>query len=130
MFTLECMPKDTDLFFTIIDERNSALKSFITCQEHEYYTSIVCNVGFQNKIPTFRQTDIRDCVNSFSNLSKYLVYRITTKNPFFVMSQVAWLSEDLGLFITHGTDFVKDAPFNWKEQYYRSLTKLLLDATG
>lgn len=130
MFILECMPQDADLFFDIIDGRNSALKSYFTRQEQKYNSTIVCAIGHQNKVPTFRQIDIKDCVHKFSKLSKCLVYRVISQNSFFIMSQMTWLSEDLALFATHGESFVKDVQFKWEEQHLRSKAKLLLTITG
>lgn len=130
MFTLECMPKDADLFFTILDERNSALKSYFIRQEYEYNTVITCSLGAQNELLTFREIDIKDCVDLFSKLSNYLVYRVTTQNPSLMMSKIAWLSEDLGLFASYGADFVEGIPFTWEEQHVRSKARLLLNITG
>jgi len=130
MFTLECMPQDADLFFEILNQRNHTLNSMFIHTECKYNSIIECTLPTHDRLLTFRHIDIKDCVSTFSKISKYQVYRVTTKAPFFIMSQVAWLSEDLALFTTHGESFVKDVQFKWEEQHLRSKAKLLLTITG
>lgn len=131
MFVLECLHKDADLFFEMLNQKNTKLHTHFERTDFKYHSKIVClYTRPQYSVLTFEEVGIKECLLKFRNSLDLYVYKLIANRQVNIMSSVRTLRTDHTLKACALHADILKYHVDWKLQQSRAFQKHFLKLTG
>lgn len=131
MFVLECLHKDADLFFEMLNQKNTKLHTIFKRTDFKYHSKIVCLYARpQYSILTFEEMDIKECLLRFRNSLDLYVYKLLADTRVNIVSSIRTLRADHTLKACALHADILKYRVDWKLQQSRVFHKQFLKLTG
>lgn len=133
MLILECLNQDADLFFEILNQKDSSLPKYFKHKKLKYHSKITCTITPKNTpddgLYAYIRIDVRETIKLFTQLRKFKPFRVLGIHH-SIDSRHCSLDHRLHGHLYISKAFVTNMRINWKVQQTRAYQKQLLDTTG